>query len=238
MLGFGQEIGKEGPCCEEVMDELRAIVFCASELKKFPDEIFILIEETSLKIARDIQLAGRVREETLAEVKTAARNKREQMGIGDAMVQFAHTRQIGMLEGFWWMRRYLGQFGEARRRIMDFGADQLIGLAMSGSPIAAYLQLEIQREENKTIPLAHLVFGREGKIPHRGIVGSDFALGRTVCLVEDVVNEHVTLTKTLEELRRHGEISRTMLFALEIEHSPDLDAVLSNFKEVCVFEEW
>ena len=65
MLEFGQEIGKEGPCCEEVMDELRTIVLWASELKEFPDEIFTLINETSLKIARDIQLEGRVRGETL-----------------------------------------------------------------------------------------------------------------------------------------------------------------------------
>lgn len=238
MLEFGQEIGKEGPCCEEVMDEIRAMVLCASKLKKFPNEVLVLIEETSIRIARDIRITGKVCGETLKEVKAAAENMRRQMGIGDSMVQFAHTRQIGIQEGFWWMRRYLGQFAEAKERMVDFGADQLIGLAMSGSPIAAYLQMEIQEKSVLTIPLSHIVFGREGKIPNKGIVMPGFELGKKVCLIEDVVNEPITLSVALEELRRHGEGASMMLFALELEHSPELDIVLQNFSEICVFEEW
>lgn len=196
---------------ERVMDELRALVLWAVDNNELAEEVFQIIRRSSRELATDILNNNRILTLTLEVIQAEAKGLRERFGISNDEVRLAHEQQICVTEGFWWMRRYLGQFKEAVEEIENFRPDQLIGLGMSGCPIAAYIQLLMEREKIR-IPLENLIFKRDNKIPIKGVLPENFVLtGRRVCIIEDIVNEPVTTGVALETLENWGRYAQYFL---------------------------
>ena len=235
---------------EPAMDELRALASWITEYKsrnysrehfstfKWERDLFAIIKHYSTLFAEDIENHGRVLPEQVDLLVNAVSTVRKILGISDEDVKRAHENQLYKGSGFWEMRRFLGQFGDMAEEIAQVKPDHIICAGISGCVLGEYLGLKLERECGLAVPVDHMIFVRNGKLPVDGKLPAGFTpSGNQILLVEDAVQEFRTLEVMKTRLGQFFHRPQFFLFALEINQTEAVQKFLDQFTQVFTFEE-
>lgn len=227
---------------EAQMDELRALaawIVHADWTQSRPvgtdwnDYLFSLVYRFSGAFAQDIFEESAVSPATLNLFGNALRTAKLNLQIPESDVQIAHEDQLHAASGFWWeMRRHLGRFPEMAEEIADEGVTHLVCSGISGCVIGEYLNCCLE-DLGAPVPVDHMVFKRQNRIPVAGKLPEDFSpKGRKLLLVEDVVTEPNTLGVMQRTLASGGYDSDCSLFTLEMTDAVSREEVLKGFRKI------
>ena len=232
---------------ERDMDELRAlaqwITRCDPNLSipglaKPREYVFDLIQHYSKKFAADILQQGHIAPDSIDLFHSSLFSIKLILGITPQDIEEASQQQLYRNSGFWEMRRFIGQFGDAAEAVVKDGITHIIAAATSGCIIGEYLGILMDKTYHQPTPVDHMVFVRNGALPIAGLLREQFRInGRHVLIADDAVMETRTAAVMLKKLQEMNPTAEVSILTVDIDPETKYSEFMHQFTHVYTFDE-
>ena len=232
---------------EKDMDLLRALALWNTNhnldyrlpgMPKPREYVFDIIKHFSRVFAVDIQENGSISPDTLSRFHSALFSLNQILGITETDIVQANKQQRYQNSGFWEMSRVIGQFHDMAEYADRDGITHIVTAAVSGCIIGEYLALQIEDTYHHQIPVAHMIFSRNGTEPVEGMLPESFSIsGNKVLIVDDAVMVTITSQIMLKELKKINPDIEISLMTVAIDPDTKQSGYLDQFSRVYLFEE-